>query len=134
MLAVGHEVLLAAVLPAAGQGAKDAAGGFGAEEGMIAALTMEGLLFTAFSIGYALTGVTRRGRSRFYTKGYFGWCIVAVIALVAAGAASCWWEVFGSGTGWPADFGEALLGIGLAAGIVAQPLFAGVINHESKKE
>lgn len=101
-------------------------------EGLTAALTMEGLLFAAFSVGYNLTGPTREGRSRFYTQAGFGWCIVAVICLVAAAAAASWWELFGSG--WPTDPGEALLGIGLAVGIVGQPIFAAVINHQSKKE
>jgi hypothetical protein len=102
------------------------------QEALIATLTMEGLLFAAFAVGYNLTGVTREGRSRFFTEGWFGWCIVAVISLVAAAAASSWWELFGSG--WPADFGELLLGLGLAFGIVTQPLFAALINHGSKQE
>lgn len=101
-------------------------------ESLTATLTMEGLLFAAFSVGYKLTGVTRRGRSTFFTQARFGWCIVAVIALVAAGAGASWWDIFGSN--WPENLGSLLLGIGLAVGIVAQPIFAGVINHQSRKE
>jgi hypothetical protein len=127
---LNHSVAVSTVVG----GSSAAAPGLSASDGMIASLTMEGLLFAAFSIGYALSGPTREGRSRFYTQGWFGWCIVAVIALVAAGAAACWWEVFGSGTGWPGDTGEALLGLGLGAGIATQPIFAGVINHEAKRE
>jgi hypothetical protein len=101
-------------------------------EALTATLTMEGLLFAAFSVGYKLTGVTRRGRSTFFTQARFGWCIVGVIALVAAGAGASWWEIFGSG--WPENLGSLLLGAGLAVGIVAQPILAGVINHQSRKE
>ena len=106
--------------------------GLSPSEALIAALTMEGLLFAAFSVGYNLTGSTREGRSNFFTQAGFGWCIVAVIFLVALAAAASWWELFGSD--WPRNFGELLLGVGLAAGIAAQPIFAGVINQQAKKE
>lgn len=104
---------------------------FSPSESLVAALTMEGLLFAAFSVGYNLTGATMEGRSKFYTQAWFGWCIVTVIALVALGAGASWWELFGSG--WPRNFGELLLGVGLAAGIIAQPVFAGIINYQSRK-
>jgi hypothetical protein len=108
------------------------AAGLSPSEALIAALTMEGLLFAAFSVGYNLTMPTREGRSKFYAQGGFGWCIVVVIGLVAVAAGASWWELFGSG--WPRNWGEFLLGVGLAAGIATQPIFAGVINHQSKKE
>jgi len=100
-------------------------------DSLTVAITMEGLLFAAFSVGYKLTEPTEEGRSAFFTQAWFGWCIVSVIALLAAAAGVSWWEVFGSE--WPANAGDLLLGGGLALGIVAQPIFAAVINIESKK-
>jgi hypothetical protein len=124
--------LIDALLSAAQQQGGGDAAGLSPSEALVAALTMEGLLFAAFSVGYNLTMPTREGRSKFYAQGGFGWCIVAVIGLVAAAAGASWWELFGSG--WPRNCGTFLFGIGLAAGIVAQPIFAAVINYQSKKE
>jgi hypothetical protein len=100
-------------------------------ESFTAAITMEGLLFAAFSVGTKLTETTVEGRSPFFTQAQFGWCIVIVIGLVAAAAGASWWEIFGSRC--PATFGDLLLETGLALGIVTQPIFAAVINVESKK-
>lgn len=100
-------------------------------DSLTVAITMEGLLFAAFSVGYKLTEPTEEGRSAFFTQAWFGWCIVTVIALLAVAAGASWWEVFGSG--WPNNVGELLLGVGLLLGIVAQPIFAAAINVESKK-
>jgi hypothetical protein len=124
------DLAAASVAQAAGAAASER--GITPEESLIAALTMEGLLFAAFSIGYGLSGSSRRGRSKFFTQGWFGWGVVAVITLVAAGAAVGWWETFHPG--WPANFGELLLGAGLALGIVAQPLFAAAINSQAESE
>lgn len=100
-------------------------------DSLTVAITMEGLLFAAFSVGHKLTEVTEEGRSAFFTQAWFGWCIVGVITLVAFAAGVGWWEVFGSS--WPASIGDLILGIGLALGIVTQPIFAAVINIESRK-
>jgi len=100
-------------------------------ESFTAAITMEGLLFAAFSVGTKLTETTVEGRNPFFTKARFGWCIVIVIALVAVAAGASWWEIFGSKC--PATVGGFLLEIGLALGIATQPIFAAVINVESKK-
>lgn len=113
------------------QAAANGAGTLSPAEALTAAITMEGLLFAAFSVGTKLTEVTEEGRSVFFTQARFGWCVVAVIALVAIAAGASWWEVFGAEC--PADFGDLLLAIGLALGIVTQPIFAAVINFESKK-
>lgn len=101
-------------------------------ESLAISVTMEGLLFAAFSVGIAVMGITKRGRSTFFTKGWFGWCIVAVIAAVAAAAGASWWVIYRAG--WPESGSDFLLGLGLAAGIAAQPVIAGVINYQSTKE
>jgi hypothetical protein len=100
-------------------------------EALAVSITMEGLLFAAFAVGNKLTEKTEKGRSAFYTQGWFGWCIVLAIGLIAAGAGATWWELFGHN--WPASPGEFFLGLGLAVGIVSQPIFAAAINHESRK-
>jgi hypothetical protein len=100
-------------------------------ESLTVAITMEGLLFAAFSVGYKLTEETEEGRSPFFTQAWFGWCIVGVILVLAVAACASWWEIFGSD--WPSNIGQLLLGLGLALGIIAQPIFAAVINVESKK-
>jgi hypothetical protein len=105
--------------------------GLASTESLATAITMEGLLFAAFSVGYKLTEVTEEGRGVFFTQAWFGWCIVATITLVAVAASASWWEVFGSG--WPANIPHFLLGIGLGLGIIAQPIFAAAINVESKR-
>jgi len=102
-----------------------------AADSLATAITMEGLLFAAFAVGTNLTGATKEGRSPFFTQAWFGWCIVAVIALVALAAGSIWWELFGAKC--PKNLGELFLEVGLALGILMQPIFAAVINVESKK-
>jgi hypothetical protein len=118
-------------LAAAAGGSTGATEAFSSAEALAVSITMEGLLFAAFAVGNKLTEATEKGRSPFYTQGWFGWGIVAVIGLIAAGAAEAWWELFGHD--WPNSFGHLLLGLGLAIGIVSQPAFAAVINYESKR-
>lgn len=100
-------------------------------EALSISITMEGLLFAAFAVGNKLTEPSGEGRSPFYTQGWFGWCIVAAIGFIAVGAGATWWEQFGHD--WPPSVSRFLLGIGLAIGIVSQPIFAAAINRESKK-
>lgn len=97
-------------------------------ESLTATITMEGLLFAAFSVGTKLTETTKKGRHPFFTLGWFGWCVVGVLYFLAMAAAVSWVEVFG--VGWPASPGEFLLALGLAIGIVGQPIFATVINQQ----
>jgi len=106
-------------------------GGLSPAESLTTAITMEGLLFAAFAVGTKLTEVTEEGRSPFFSQAWFGWCIVGVISIVAIAAFASWWEVFG--TECVKSFGHLILGAGLALGIIAQPIFAAVINVESKR-
>lgn len=92
---------------------------------------MEGLLFAAFAMADKLTEPTKKGRHVFFTQGWFGWCIVAALAFVALAGCASWVEAFG--LGWPSSVGEGLLAFGLAFGILAQPIFAAVINWQSKE-
>lgn len=101
-------------------------------DSLTASITMEGLLFAAFAVGSKLTEWVDGGRHTFFALGRFGWTIVGVIYFVAAAAAVSWVEVFG--VGWPASPGEFLLGLGLSIGILAQPVFATVINYQLSRE
>jgi hypothetical protein len=126
--------LLAPLYAALAVGVQEAAGKtavLSPADSLMAAVTMEGLLFAAFSVGTKLTETTVEGRNPFYTQGWFGWSIVLVIGLVALAAGASWWEIFGSTC--PANLGGFLLELGLALGIVTQPIFAAAINVESKK-
>ncbi|HEY0392783.1 MAG TPA: hypothetical protein VGC63_13855 [Solirubrobacterales bacterium] len=112
-------------------GATEASEALSSTEALAVSITMEGLLFAAFAVGNKLTEKTEKGRSPFYTQGWFGWCVVFAIGLIAAGAGTAWWELFGHG--WPESFSQFFLGLGLAVGIVSQPIFAATINYESRK-
>jgi hypothetical protein len=100
-------------------------------DSLTATITMEGLLFAAFSVGTRLTESTKKGRNPFFVLGWFGFCVVGAIYFVAAAAAVSWIEVFG--IGGPSSLGEVLLALGLALGIVLQPIFATVINYQLAK-
>jgi hypothetical protein len=89
---------------------------------------MEGLLFAAFAVGSKLTERKEGGRHAFFAQGRFGLSIVVVLFIVAVAASASWVEVFG--VGCPASVGEGLLSVGLAIGIVMQPVFAAVINDQ----
>jgi len=102
------------------------------DQALTTALTVEGLLFAAFSVSYNLA-TTRKdgGRSIFVTKAWFGWLIVIVLVAVAASAWSAWCATF------PPEArdtdGEKIRAYGLFVGIVAQPIFAAIINWQAKK-
>lgn len=116
----------------ASHGAQAAGGdqGLSPGESLTAAITMEGLLFASFAVADKLTEATTKGRNRFFTQGWFSWCIVAALLFVAAAGCAAWVETFGFGR--PSNLGEGLVAFGLAAGIVSQPVFAAVINWQAK--
>lgn len=99
-------------------------------DALIAALTVEGLLFAAFSFAWTLAQPVEGGRHPFFTGAYFGWIVVAVVSAVAAAAAAAWWGIYSPD--WPDDPISAIEAIGLLAGIVAQPIFAAVINAQAR--
>jgi len=96
------------------------------------ALTVEGLLFAAFSVSYQLAKPKQGGRNRFFTGAWFGWLIVAALTCVAVSAAASWWATFQPD--WPDTTNEMLRAGGLAVGIVAQPIFAAIINWQARGE
>lgn len=99
-------------------------------EALAIAITMEGLLFAAFAMADKLTESTKRGRHVFFTQAWFGWCIVGVLTFIALAGCASWVETFG--IGWPSTVGEGLLAFGLVLGILTQPVFAAIINWQSK--
>jgi hypothetical protein len=100
--------------------------GLSPQEGFIDALTIEGLLFVAFSMAFALASGKEGGRHPFFTQAWFGWLVVAAIGVVAASATASWWRLYGN---LPRHGVYPLLhAYGLLFGVVVQPLFAAIIN------
>jgi hypothetical protein len=95
------------------------------------ALTVEGLLFAAFSVSYALAQASDRGRHPFFAQGGFSFWIAATIAVVAVSAGAAWWATFEPD--WPDGCNEKLRAGGLAIGIVSQPVFAAIIAWQARK-
>ena len=99
-------------------------------DALIAALTVEGLLFAAFSFAWTLAQESAKGRHPFFTQAWFGWIVVGIIAAVAAAAGAGWWGIYSPV--WPHDTLTWIESVGLASGIVAQPIFAAIINLQAK--
>jgi hypothetical protein len=58
-------------------------------QALTASPTVESLLFAAFGVSYNLaTAAKDGGRHPFFSKAWFGWAIVLVVAAVAASAGS----------------------------------------------
>jgi hypothetical protein len=93
------------------------------------ALVLESLIFVAFTFSYTLAQPVQGGRHPFFAQGWFGWVIVLVIAAVAAAAGAAWWQLYHPN--WPDDPAEWVEAIGLALGIVAQPVFAAIVNKQA---
>jgi hypothetical protein len=94
------------------------------------ALTMEGLIFAAFSFSYTLAQPSDGGRHPFFARAYFGWLVCLAIAAVGIAAGAAWWGAFKPQTlhgvnAW-------LKAGGLAVGIVAPPIFSAIINVQAR--
>lgn len=106
--------------------------GLPARQALTTSLTVEGLLFAAFGVSYNLATTAKDGgRHPFFSKAWFGWLIVLVLAAVAASAGSAWYATFEPD--WPNTNGENIRAFGLLAGIVMQPIFAAIINWQARK-
>lgn len=104
--------------------------GISHKDALVDALTLEGLIFVAFTFAFTLAGWSERGRHPFFAQGWFGWCVVFAIAAVAAAAGAAWWGIYSPS--WPTEALSRLEAGGLALGIVVQPIFAAVINGQAK--
>jgi hypothetical protein len=94
------------------------------------ALTIEGLIFVAFSFAYGLAASRPGGSHPFFAQGWFAWVVTLVIAYVAASAGADWWVIYHDH--WPKDGLDTLRAFGLLVGIGVQPIFAGVISWQAK--
>lgn len=121
-------MLSASILAAASEATDDV--GLPPRASLTVALTVEGLLFAAFAVSYSLAHPTEGGRHPFFAQAWFGWCIVITISAVAVSAGAAWWATFEAD--WPTETNEVLRAGGLALGIVAQPIFAAVINWQAR--
>ncbi|HEY3544134.1 MAG TPA: hypothetical protein VGK79_16475 [Gaiellaceae bacterium] len=99
---------------------------FEAKDGFAAALTIEGVVFVAFSLSYSLRGYSKKGRNRFFTKGGLGWLTVVVIATVALAGVFDWIAIF-SKPHQPHGFREKWEAYALLGGVIAQPILAAFI-------
>lgn len=99
-------------------------------DSLAAAITVEGLIFAAFSLSYGLTKAVEGGRHPFFSQGWFGWCIVVVIAVAAVAALGAWWDAFA--VSWPSDLSSKVTALGLVVGIVAQPVIACVLAAQDQ--
>jgi hypothetical protein len=100
--------------------------GFSAAQSLTTLLTTESLLFAAFNAGVVLTAPSTTGRR--ITPQHAYWLAmgcVAVLGAVAAAGALAWWQVFGDD--WPSSTFRAIEGLGIAVGILAQPIVATII-------
>jgi uncharacterized membrane protein YbhN (UPF0104 family) len=100
-------------------------------DALIAAITIEGAIFVAFSLAFALTQPNiEKGRHPFFARAWFGWVVVGVMAVVAA---SAWADLSLLYRHTPTQgTAEWLQRWGLAIGIAAQPIIAAVINAVSR--
>jgi hypothetical protein len=114
-------LLLAAVAPA-----MPSATGFTAAQSLTTLLTTESLLFAAFNAGVVLATPTASGRRITPTQAFLlAKGCVAVLAAVAIAGALAWWQVFGDG--WPDSALRGIEGVGIAVGIVSQPIVGGIV-------
>jgi hypothetical protein len=103
--------------------------GLEAKDVLANALVLESLIFVAFSFSYTLAQPVQGGRHPFFAQGWFGWVIVATITAVAAAAGAAWWQLYHPN--WPHQTAEWIESVGLGVGIVAQPVFAAIVNHQA---
>jgi len=85
-------------------------------------LTTESLIFAAFAITVSLALPSDRGRSSFFTRGLFGWIVVAILAVIATAALHALYATLQPAPphGWNAWVRAG----GVALGITSQPLLA----------
>src|SRR5689334_13847595 len=104
---------------------------FTAAQSLTTLLTTESLLFAAFNAGIVLTAPSKGGRQITRTNSYrLAKASVAALGAVASAAAPAWWQVFGDH--WPASALRALEGVGIAVGIVVQPVVAAIVVYANR--
>jgi hypothetical protein len=101
-----------------------------AQDVLVDALTIEGLLLAAYALSYGLTQPSTRGRNAFFAQAWFGWTVVLAIASVGVAAGAGWWLAFHPTTlhgtvAW-------LQAGGLFVGVVAPVVFAVAINWQAR--
>jgi MFS family permease len=84
-------------------------------------ITMESLLFAAFNVGVAMTSPVAGGR-RMSAQAAFRLAktSVAALTIVAGAGLLAWWQVFADD--WPSSTMRVLQALGIAVGILVQPI------------
>ena len=103
---------------------------FEAKDGFVAALTIEGVIFVAFSLSFSLRGYSKKGRHPFFTKGWLGWLTVIIISAVALAAVFDLLAIF-SKPHHPHGFRQWWSAGALFGGVVAQPVLAAFIASQT---
>ena len=86
-------------------------------------LTTESLLFAVFGLVVSLTSSIGRARKWILRPTVIGDIVVALIALVAFGAAVAWHDSYVAG-GFPRDGSQRIMALTVVAAVVAQPILA----------
>ena len=100
-------------------------------DALVVLLTVEALLLAALSLALSLTGQEKLVRD--LPVGPFWIALFSTVALwvVALGAGAAWWAIFAKG--WPpSSVVRTLESVGIAAGILVEPLVASVLTKGTK--
>ena len=109
--------------------ADDAA--YAPKDALAAALALEGLLFVSFTLAFSLAKASDGGRHPFFAQGGFGRLVVVAIAFAALAAGAAWWDIYAAGDDVQGGISTFFQGVGLAVGIIVQPIFAAIINVQA---
>ena len=105
--------------------------GFSAAQSLTTLLTTESLLFAAFNAGVVLAAPATRPKNIAPANAYrLALGCVGVLAAVALAAALAWWQVFGDH--WTGASLRTLEALGIAIGIVVQPIVALVVARSNR--
>jgi hypothetical protein len=85
-------------------------------------LTTESLIFAAFAITVSLALPSERGRSSFFTQGWFGWIVVGILTVIATAGLHALYATLQPAP--PHGWNAWVRAVGLMVGIAAQPLLA----------
>lgn len=96
--------------------------GFTSANALTTLVTTESLLFAVFALTFSFGGSPAARVMLVSSARRIGVCAAAVLTILAGGAAVAWGDLFLSN--WPSRFGQWFPVVAIAAGVLAQPLFA----------
>lgn len=105
-------------------------GGLSPSDALATLLTVEGLLFAAFSVSISLADPAPRARAHNWGRP-IAWWTVAAISAVAVGGAFAWRDLYIE-PGFPHAFSSVVIALVIAIAIPAQAVIAGALVVGSK--